>query len=1358
MAYTDTPGAEAGNLTSTTTGFCIDDISAENTFLSPSKKEPDLVSQMRNHRGVNLKTPRSRAPFGDRRNLPVAPGQGEFTPLLKSVAKKNLQRAGRQNGGPDTPDFLKKGYKGAPSPALPARSLGGYSENTGSSVGTSDDGTPVPPVASSSAQATPLAILPKRNAEGVLVEQGNVLTLREQENIINKIEKENFGLKLKIHFLEESLRKSGPGLNAAALKENTDLKVDKITMQKELARARKTLDKTEREVEEYRNQLQNAQEHAKRKHADKKILEEVESLRKELKAKDSQIRDLRNDLDHATEKDAEIDRLKDDIDELELDVREKDRLYDDREDELESLRETSKRDNEQLIKVRRQMEADQQRIQELQQNQQASADRSGQFRNVQEDLAEAQRQVQDLEADIARAEMEVKTAQEDVQDARQARAKADEDLQDLRDEMFNKSINPKGYTRQLEEKNQRLQAEVSELRARGSKMDQDAKKQESHLKDENEEMRQRLESIDQKCKSLTSQLQEVTKNLQRKSEEKDLLHSRHDALTAESQSLQNDLSRSQKKLKTLEAELEAERSHALENDRQLREEAQEEIRRLSDDVDSLQRELEDKDSQHGAEQDLWESQRRGLESERDRATEQSVGLQRTINKLQEVEGSLSGKEQKLQDALGSEKQRHASQEASLKRDIEDLDADISEKRKQLSDLRSELARTNEELRVSKRTEATLDEKAQALEDEVNVLQDSLDEEAARVKEEAATARQDIDSLKRQLQSTKQDLSRAEAEVADARADLAVFQGDLQAGKGSQDQLDSRLRSVEFDLRQTKAEKQSLQDRLANNNLELHDLRSSLADAEAERDEIRSELKLIESQADKTSTRDQEKTELRKAKLKLELEAARLRDERDTLVEKNEAVELEIQEEIQRATLEEGRLNDEIGELKRRSSATSDNRDRELSNARDRVRRLESHVRELEARSIHGHGDDSTNAELSFIQKDLAAARQKETESLQREASQREAVRELKSKVSRLERQVHEAEMSKLAVDSPKSSVGGSARKTEVAELRSQLSDAQQQLKEIRSKSRDTEKDLRRKLGEVEREAQLNLAASEQQHEELEHEISSLRHEQESEQSKLATAERTISRLRGRIQSLESSLRNARNDTVGDQTIADERKDLHEMLKDAKLEAEDLQLQILTRESNLKAATTREQELRTHLQRVRNERTQQQQKSTALVTELDHLQSRYERAVENLSRQQKKWEAERKAMNSRVRFANTSISEDRGDDDNKKEVEGLQLVVRQKEVRHASEIDGMAHQIQWLRWKLEREADFRNCLVFEKVYLSTQIKMFEACNKLDLLMFKKKFGIDVAVTHPEPPRKKHIKRYASVLIFIMRCKR
>lgn len=876
--------------------------------------------------------------------------------------------------------------------------------------------------------------------------------------------------------------------------------------------------------------------------------------------------------------------------------------------------------------------------------------------------------------------------------------------------MSNKSFSSKGLTRQLEEKIQKLQTNLKELREKGSRSEQDANKDKSRLKDENGEMRQKLESINQKCNSLTGQLQEMTKNMERKCEEKELLHSRHDALTAESKSLQNDLNRSQARVEELEASVEAERTHALENDRQLREEAEQKIRQLSDEVNGLQRELDEKDSQHAAEQDLWDGRRRGLESERDRASEQSAGLQRTINKLQESEGTLSGREHKLQEALESEKQRHQSQEVSLKRGLEDLDADISDKRKQLADSKSELARVNEELRLSKRNEATLEDKVQGLEDEVNVLQDSLDEEAGRAKQDTNAARQEAESLRRQLHSVKQELNRAEAALGDVRDELETYQGDLQAGRGSQDQLSTRLRNVESELQIIRREKQSLQDKLANKNLELHDLRSSLEDTEAERDHIKARLEQANTQVDKTFIRDQEKSDLTKTKVKLETEISRIRDERDVLVEKNDAAERELEEEMQRASVEEGRLNDEIAELKRNTNAASDGRERELTGARHRIQRLESQVQEFEDRAAHVYDDGHVDGELSVLHKDLAAARRKETESLQRESAQREAVRDLKHKVTRLERQVHEAELARLGMDSPKSSVGGSARKTEISELRSQLSDAHQQLKELRSKSRDTEKELRRKLNEAEREVQENMANAEQEREQFEQEISSLRNDQETEQSKLAAAERTVSRLRSRIQNLESSLRDARNTTVGDRTMADERKDLHEMLKDAKLEAEDLQLQISTRESNLKAAATREQELRTHLQRIRSERAHQQKKSSALLTELDALQSRYERAVDNLSRQQKAWEAERKAMNSRVRFANTSISENRADD---KQVQGLQLAVQEKEKRHASEINGMATQIGWLRWKLEREADFRNCLKFEKCYLTTTIKMYEA---------------------------------------------
>ena len=184
MTYVETPRTDAGNATYLSNGHNLENFSVENSFLSPSKRKDDLISQLRNGRGISLKTPRARGPLADLRNLPAAPAQGEFTPLLQSGLRKNVLRKGKLNGAPETPAFLKAGYKGGKSPALPAVEASviyGYDE--GSSAVAEDNGTPVPQITSSSAQSTPLAVLPKRHAGGVLQDQGQMMTLREQENV-----------------------------------------------------------------------------------------------------------------------------------------------------------------------------------------------------------------------------------------------------------------------------------------------------------------------------------------------------------------------------------------------------------------------------------------------------------------------------------------------------------------------------------------------------------------------------------------------------------------------------------------------------------------------------------------------------------------------------------------------------------------------------------------------------------------------------------------------------------------------------------------------------------------------------------------------------------------------------------------------------------------------------------------------------------------------------------------------------------------------------------------------------------------------------------------------------------------------
>lgn len=851
---------------------------------------------------------------------------------------------------------------------------------------------------------------------------------------------------------------------------------------------------------------------------------------------------------------------------------------------------------------------------------------------------------------------------------------------------------------QLEERFGEQSRELRKAKEQTSDAAQDADVREQRLVDENELLRHENQACTRKCENLSTQVQQLNQELRSKIEEKDLLHSRHDALTLESKTLQKDLAKTQSNLEELERSLEDERQHALENDRQLRAEAEAEINRLSEEIDSVHRELEDKESQDAADRDHWESQRRNLLSQKEKANEQAAGLQRTITKLQEAEGTLSGREMKLKEALESEKQRFQSEENVLGRQIQELHTDVDNKRQMLDDLRAELSDTKEELRVSQRDQLIFEEKVQALEDELEVLQAELDDEAERANEEINAATQQVDSLQQQLKLAKEELSRGKAAHTDARIK-----------DESNEQLAARLHDHEVQLNRIRTEKQMLQDKLATNNIELYSLRAASAEANAEQGELKSQLQHMQNQADETFKLDHEKINLRTAKQKLENEVGRLHKERKGLLEKSAAIEHELEDEVERASAVEGRLNNEIDDLRHKVAASSEGRDRELLAARKKAQRLEIQISGLQSRLAQGEQDDDATEELSLFQKDLAAARAKETELLQREATHKESIRDLKQNVARLERQLHEVEIARLAVNSPQPSVSGSARKDEITELRRQLADAHQQIKHSRTKSRDGERELQRKLAELNQQAQSDKDADERERDLLELELSSCRMQHDQQLAKAAAAEKNVARLRARVQNLEKDLKVHRQTAAGDLTMADERKDLHEMLKDAKLTAESLQVEISSRETMLTASSSREKELRAHIRRVREERNHQLDKSTALSTELEHLQGRYERAVDNFTRQQKVWEEERKKMTSGVRFVNTSLSSVHAGDATA-ELKEMEQEMQEKERRHEGELKGLANQIQWLKVLGRREESFRYGLVHGKKYLLKQIEM------------------------------------------------
>ena len=153
------------------------------------------------------------------------------------------------------------------------------------------------------------------------------MTEANYPQIITKTEKENFGLKLKIHFLEDLLKKSDPNINQTALKENTDLRVDKATMQRDLAKVKKQLNASAREAENLKQQLLDGKVRSEKESANHRLQGDFKVLQALVRTKEAEVRELRDASASAPTR-RTVQELQDNIEDLEAELREKDRMID----------------------------------------------------------------------------------------------------------------------------------------------------------------------------------------------------------------------------------------------------------------------------------------------------------------------------------------------------------------------------------------------------------------------------------------------------------------------------------------------------------------------------------------------------------------------------------------------------------------------------------------------------------------------------------------------------------------------------------------------------------------------------------------------------------------------------------------------------------------------------------------------------------------------------------------------------------------------------------------------------------------------------------------------------------------------
>ena len=211
--------------------------------------------------------------------------------------------------------------------------------------------------------------------------------------MIDKFEKENFGLKLKIHYLEDLLKNAGPELHQMALKENATLRVDKVTMHKELVRSKKLLIQAEYDLDSCREKLQDARVTASRRNADISLQTELETLRQDIRNKDEELGDLNRRLAESERRSGQVVNLEGRIEDLEADLREKEREMDDKDEELE---EKANLAADKVSQLQEDLEDANDRVEELVALQEV-------VRNLQDDLEHANTRATEAEAGLQEA-------------------------------------------------------------------------------------------------------------------------------------------------------------------------------------------------------------------------------------------------------------------------------------------------------------------------------------------------------------------------------------------------------------------------------------------------------------------------------------------------------------------------------------------------------------------------------------------------------------------------------------------------------------------------------------------------------------------------------------------------------------------------------------------------------------------------------------------------------------------------------------------------------------------------------------------------------------------------------------------
>ena len=261
---------------------------------------------------------------------------------------------------------------------------------------------------------------------------------------IDSLKKENFNIKLKVHFLEERLAQLAPDQIDAALKQNINLKIEVQQRGMEMKKLKKLVLELERELERLQKQLENSQQNRTNRQGRERDLEE------RLEERERELRDLRRQIREGADSEAVATRNA----ELEEQVADMKVLMEDNMDELDHFRE--------LLAQKERGQDDQGALEELQ-AENAELRAQVEDRDALADECESLRlQLEELERRHEASTLERSQSRAQIMHAQEEMEAVEDDLNSVRDKLAAAQIEISQKDDEIEMKNREIEELVEE--------------------------------------------------------------------------------------------------------------------------------------------------------------------------------------------------------------------------------------------------------------------------------------------------------------------------------------------------------------------------------------------------------------------------------------------------------------------------------------------------------------------------------------------------------------------------------------------------------------------------------------------------------------------------------------------------------------------------------------------------------------------------------------------------------------------------------------------------------------------------------------------------------------------------------